>query len=85
MSPLIHFMTKLSKYRRAWPLWILATTLLILLSLAYLYWTNPELLDIVSLLTSYSGFRLDEVCGEPPTPTSRSGPEGIIWGAQEWI
>jgi hypothetical protein len=56
-----------------------------LLSLAYLYWTNPELLDIVSLLTSYSGFRLDEVCGEPPTPTSRSGPEGIIWGAQEWI
>ncbi|MGB3311817.1 MAG: hypothetical protein WBG32_02770 [Nodosilinea sp.] len=33
-----------------WPLWLLASTLLLLLGLACLYWIDPTLLDLLSPL-----------------------------------
>jgi hypothetical protein len=31
-----------------WPLWLLGAVLLLLLGLAYLYWLNPDLLDVLA-------------------------------------
>jgi septal ring factor EnvC (AmiA/AmiB activator) len=46
-------------------------------------YTNAKTLALcVSDIADFVWMKYTE---SPPTPTSRSGPEGIIWGAQEWI
>ncbi|PSR19478.1 hypothetical protein C8255_01925 [filamentous cyanobacterium CCP3] len=37
-----------------WPLWLLASTLLLLLVLAGLYWVDPRLLDLLPAALGYS-------------------------------
>ncbi|MGG6237724.1 hypothetical protein ACQ4N7_03710 [Nodosilinea sp. AN01ver1] len=40
-------MSLLPKTTPRWPLWLLASTLLLLLVLAGLYWVDPSLLDLL--------------------------------------